>query len=217
MTEASTLEGLRDLRAASADIPAPWISEVVMQTNQFELVKAWYAAILGGEWFMENTPSGAPPKDDRTGAGGPGGKQVFASDVRACFMRLPAPPPYSLTFAIFELKHLDTAPSRDPGMNHMQLKHPDLEALIRRLEVLRDHGIHPHRSSNHGPVTSFYFRDPDANIVELCIDNFDTPAEKAAFVQSPAFRANPSGVSLDRDEFIARYRSGVPKAELLAI
>ena len=39
----------------------------------------------------------------------------------------------------------------------------------------------------------------------------------AAFVQSDAFRANPSGIDLDRDEFIARYRAGTPVTELLAI
>jgi catechol 2,3-dioxygenase-like lactoylglutathione lyase family enzyme len=186
----------------------------VLQTNQFDLLKAWYEAVFTSDWAVETTPREGSPQGDRAGAGG---KQVFASDVRACFMRLPMPHPYTLTFAIFELKHLAKGPDKDPGLNHMQLKHPDLDTLIRRLELLRDHGIRPHRSANHGPATSFYFRDPDANIVELCIDNFDTAAEKAAFIASPAFQANPSGISLDPDAFIASYRSGASRAELLTI
>ena len=47
--------------------------------------------------------------------------------------------------------------------------------------------------------------------------NFDTAEERVAFTASPAFKANPSGISLDRDEFITRYRAGVSKADLLAL
>lgn len=207
-------ETLRRLKAVSAEIGSPWISEVVLQTNQYELMKLWYEAILGGDWIVENIPDPNREKPQREGAEG---KQVFASDVRACFMRLPVPHPYTMTFALFEIPHLKLAPDADPGLNHMQLKHGDLDALIRRIEALRDHGLHPHRAANHGATTSFYFRDPDQNIVELCIDNFDTPAEMIAFTKSEAFLRNPSGIDLNRDEFLARYHAGTPKAELLAI
>jgi catechol 2,3-dioxygenase-like lactoylglutathione lyase family enzyme len=210
----SRKESLQRLKAISADIGSPWISEIVLQTNQYDLMKLWYEAILGGDWIVENTPDPDREKPERVGAEG---KQVFASDVRACFMRLPVPHPYTMTFALFEITSLNLAPSADPGLNHMQLKHGDLDALIRRVEALRDHGVHPHRAANHGATTSFYFRDPDENIVELCIDNFDTPAEKITFLASPAFKQNPSGISIDREDFIAKYRSGMPKRELLAI
>ncbi|MBD3759592.1 VOC family protein [Rhizorhabdus sp.] len=209
MTDAAALQALRDLKAASGDIPVPIVSEIVLQTNQYELMKAWYEGVFAANWIAETSPKG-PPQGDRTGVGG---KQVFATDVRASFMRLPQ----SVTFAIFELTHLKTSPDKDPGINHMQVKYPDMETLIRRLEVLRDYGVHPHRSSNHGPATSFYFRDPDENIVELCVYNFESPAEMAAFAASPQFKANPSGVALDRDDFISRYRSGEPLESLLAM
>jgi hypothetical protein len=39
----------------------------------------------------------------------------------------------------------------------------------------------------------------------------------AAFAASPQFKANPSGVALDRDDFISRYRSGEPLESLLAM
>lgn len=209
MTDAAVLKNLRDLKAASQAIPVPHIAEIVLQTNQYELMKAWYEAMFGKDWMFENTPRGEP-EGDRTGMGG---KQVFAVDVRASFMSLP----HDMTFAIFELKHLRNSPDRDPGINHMQLRYPDLETIISRLEILRDHGVTPHRSANHGAATSFYFRDPDENIVELCIMNFETQAEIAAFAATPAFKANPSGISLQLDDFIARYRAGVPKEELLAM
>src|SRR5690606_38360083 len=93
----------------------------------------------------------------------------------------------------------------------------DLDMLVKRVEFLRDAGIHPHRTSNHGPVMSFYFKDPDGNIVEFCSKNFDTPEAFKAFAASEAFQKNPSGIELDRDDFLARYHSGVPRAELLKI
>jgi len=213
-SEPNEQEALRALKARSSSIARPWVSEIVLQTSQFDRMKLWYEAVMGAKWSLETTPD---PSVTVANHHGDGGKQVHAKDVRACFMRPASPHPYGVTFAIFELTFLRSAPDKDPGLNHMQLKHPDLEALVQRVEALRDAGIHPHRSANHGPITSFYFRDPDENIVELCLDNFDTPSEMAAFTRSEAFRQNPSGIDLDRDEFLARYHAGTPKSELLAI
>lgn len=212
--DAREAAALQALKAQSQAIATPWISEVVLQTAQFDRMKLWYEAVLGADWSFENKPD---PNVSVPHHHGDGGKQVHAKDVRAVFMRMPSTHPHSMTFAIFELKHLAPAPDKDPGLNHMQFKHPDLATLVQRVEALRDAGIHPHRSANHGPITSFYFRDPDENIVELCLDNFATPAEMMAFTRSEAFRRNPSGVDLDRDEFLTRYHAGTPKEELLAI
>jgi catechol-2,3-dioxygenase len=202
------------LKAATATLPTPWVSEIVLQTNQFDAMKLWYSSVLGADWFMENVPD---PSTKVANHHGDGGKQVHAKDVRACFMRLPTVQPYGQVLALFEITRLTAGPDTDPGLNHLQLKHPDLETLACRVEMMREAGIDPHRSANHGPITSFYFRDPDENILELCIDNFSTAAEFNAFVASDKFKANPSGIDIDRDEFLARFRAGTPLAELLAI
>jgi catechol-2,3-dioxygenase len=214
--DAKEAERLTALKARTQAIDPSWISEVVLQTNQFDRMKLWYESVLGSQWSFENKPD---PNVAVAVANhhGDGGKQVHAKDVRAAFMRMPPAHPYGMTFAIFELTHLAHVPDKDPGLNHMQFKQTDLAALVTRVEALRDAEIHPHRSANHGPITSFYYRDPDQNIVEFCLDNFETPAEMMAFTRSDAFRRNPSGIDLDRDEFLARYHAGTPKAELLAI
>lgn len=205
---------LSELKEKTQAIAPTWVSEVVLQTNQFDRMKLWYAAVLGADWSFENKPD---PSVAVANHHGDGGKQVHAKDVRAVFMRMKLPAPHSLTFAIFELTHLTHAPSTDPGLNHMQFKHAELAELVKRIEALHDANIHPHRSANHGPITSFYYRDPDENIVEFCLDNFDTPAEMMAFTRSEAFQRNPSGIDLDRDEFLKRFHAGTPKKELLAI
>ncbi|ABI77805.1 putative biphenyl-2,3-diol 1,2-dioxygenase [Hyphomonas neptunium ATCC 15444] len=205
---------LNTLKAKTQVIAPTWVSEVVLQTSQFDRMKLWYAAVLGADWAFENKPDPNVAVDNHHGDGG---KQVHAKDVRAVFMRMKLPATHTLTFAIFELTHLTHAPTTDPGLNHMQFKHADLTELVKRIEALRDADIHPHRSANHGPITSFYFRDPDENIVEFCLDNFDTPAEMIAFTRSEAFQRNPSGIDLDRDEFLRRFHAGVPRRELLSI
>lgn len=204
---------LEELGAATKVLSSTWVSEVVLQTAQFDRMKAWYQAVLGRDWFFENQPAKALDPS-RLPAGD---KQVRASDVRACFMRLAPDFPYGTTLALFELSWLEKAPSKDPGINHMQFRDADIATLIKRLELLRDAEINPHRSANHGPSLSFYFRDPDKNVVELCINNFDSPQDAQAFTKSAAFKNNPSGLELDRDEFISRYHSGVPKEKLLAM
>ena len=84
----------------------------------------------------------------------------------------------------------------------MQFRHASLGALLDRYEILRDRGIKPHRTMNHGPSTSFYYRDPDGNAVELSAVNFPTEAEYSRFVTSEAFKKNISGAAIDADELV---------------
>jgi hypothetical protein len=60
-----------------------------------------------------------------------------------------------------------------------------------------------------------YYRDPDGNRVELQIDNFATAQEGQDWLRTPAFAENPIGVEYDPDQLVARFRSGVPVAELV--
>jgi len=201
---------IEDLHAQVRTLAPLQLNEIVLQTSRYEELRVWYPAVLGVDWHFENRP--ATPA---TGKYTPGEKQVRAADVRASFGRIGAPP--GITFALFELPWLKPPGHVEPGLNHMQFREADLDTLVKRVEFLRDAGIHPHRTSNHGPVMSFYFKDPDGNIVEFCSRNFDTPEEMSAFTKSEAFRNNPSGIELERDEFLARYHSGIPKKELLKI
>lgn len=212
MDGSTTAMALATLKSETKQMAAPWVSEIVLQTSQYMRLRDWYSAVLGLEFFFENTPD---PKVEIEGRHGDGGKQVHASDVRMGFMRIPISGAYSLVLGIFEIPTVSGTAGNEPGLNHMQLKHGDLDQLIRRVELMRDAGMHPHRCANHGPMTSFYFRDPDENIIELCIDNFDTPEDMQAFIASEKFQSNPSGIDFQRDDFLARYHAGTPKRELL--
>lgn len=208
---------LAALAATTARLPSLRIAEIVLQTGQFQRLKDWYRAVLGRPWSVENEPR---PATAIAGQHGDGGKQVHASRVRSCFMILDkeaAATPYGQLFALFEIGGLASEPGKDPGLNHMQFKHAGMPELIERVELLREAGLVPHRSANHGPITSFYYRDPDQNVVELCCNNFATFEEWIAYFDSDGFKANPSGIDLDFSEFLARYRSGAPLEALVRI
>jgi len=103
------------------------------------------------------------------------------------------------------------------GLNHVQFKCETLGAALDRYERLKAVGISPVRSFNHGPGTSFYYRDPDGNTMEISGPNLATETEYRAYFQTEAFRRDPRGVAIDPDEFVARFRRGVPQAELVRI
>jgi catechol 2,3-dioxygenase-like lactoylglutathione lyase family enzyme len=174
-------------------------------------MKPWYSIVLGVQPFFEhNPPAGA--------AVGDFGGQTRAADLRMCFFRLSVDYPFTQVIGIFEEPAVSAAVSKSmPGLHHMQLMSEGLDTLVEKYEALASAGMRPHRTANHGPMTSFYYRDPDGNNVELTAQNFATFELMAEFMRSAAFKANPSGVELDPEVFVSRYRSGVPAAELTRI
>lgn len=185
------------------------ISETILKTGQIEEMKAWYEIVLGVPPYFEHSPApGTKPQDF--------GGQTRASDLHMCFYRLSLDFPYTQTIGIFEEPGTGTAAAKDqPGLHHMQLATSGRDDLCRTFEALRDQGLHPHRAADHGPMTSFYYRDPDGNNVELTAQNFETFAEMAAFMRSPEFTDNPSGIELVAADFVASWReaqTGKPPA-----
>lgn len=152
-------------------------------------MKDWYSAFLGVEPYFETETM--------------------------CFRRVSNA--QSQLFVLFHFPELQERPDTVTGLNHVQFKSNTLGEALERYERLKAVGIEPIRAANHGPGTSFYYRDPDGNTMEISGPNFATEAEYRAYVQSDAFRRNPRGVAINPDEFIARFRSGISQAELVRI
>ena len=185
-------------------------SEVVLRTLHFERLREWYRTLLGVDPYFERTPSAEDLANAIPGLS-------RAADLQLAFFRVHLDYPYTQVLGIFRVPELVDASSNTPGMHHMQLRHASLGELFDRYERLKAAGITPHRTANHGPGTSFYYRDPDGNMVELSAANFDTEAEYLAYLASDAYRQNPSGLEIDADEYLARFRRGVPQMELVRI
>ncbi|CZT17265.1 related to Biphenyl-2,3-diol 1,2-dioxygenase 2 [Ramularia collo-cygni] len=110
----------------------------------------------------------------------------------------------------------DTGP-REPkssGLRHVAFTFPTLRDLLLAYRQRKGRGIEPFWTVNHGVTTSLYYRDPDGNMIETQVDNFDTTEEANAFMATPAFAENPIGTDFDVEELIARLRSGEDEASL---
>ena len=185
------------------------ISETILRTGQLDVMKPWYRKVLDIEVFFEHAPAAGTRPGDYGG-------QTRASDLKMCFFRISTDFPFTQMIGLFEEPGTATQPAkRAPGLHHMQLMLPDFETLVRKYESLRDAGVHPHRTANHGVMFSFYYRDPDGNNVEFTAQNFPTLQAMTAFMQGAYFKQNPSGIEIpDPAAFVARYRAGTPAAEL---
>jgi catechol 2,3-dioxygenase-like lactoylglutathione lyase family enzyme len=185
-------------------------SEVLLRTLHFDRLREWYRTLLGADPYFERTPSAEDLANAIPGLS-------RAADLRLAFFRVHLDYPYTQVLGIFQVPELADEPSNSPGMHHMQLRHASLGELFDRYDRLKAAGITPHRTANHGPGTSFYYHDPDRNMVELSAANYDTEAEYLAYLASDAYRVNPSGLEINADEYVARFRRGVPQAKLVRI
>lgn len=118
--------------------------------------------------------------------------------------------------AVIEMPGLQPAPATVSGLHHTAFTYGSFGQLLGTYVRLRDRGIRPSHSINHGPTTSIYYLDPDGNRVELQVDNFDTVEEGAAWFESADFKENPIGVDFDPEVLLERYASGEPRASLAA-
>ena len=176
------------------------ISETILKTGRLDEMKAWYETLLQVAPFFEHAPAEESTPGDYGG-------QTRASDLRMCFFRLSLDYPWTQTIGLFEEPGTALDPARTaPGLHHMQLMAADLDDLCAQYERLRAAGMRPHRSADHGPMTSVYYRDPDGNNVEITAQNFPTLEAMVAFMASDEFKANPSGAEIDAEEFVARRR-----------
>lgn len=187
------------------------LSELVLRTPSLDKLRDWYTLLLGHGPYLERQP-------DPASGGGKVGGQERASDVRlAFFMVHEDDHPYKQVLAIFEIGDLQVGGRPQAGLHHFQLRLASFDDLAAKYSEFAAHKISPHRAANHGLGTSFYYRDPDGNIVELSCANFATREEERVYATSPKFARNPSGVELDAAEFIANIRAGVSMTELLAV
>jgi len=74
---------------------------------------------------------------------------------------------------------------------------------------MRDEGIVPAFSLDHGITMSLYYKDPDGNFVELQSDNFGDWKRSTEWMRTSAdFRSNPMGTFFDPEKVYQAYASG---------
>jgi catechol 2,3-dioxygenase len=100
-------------------------------------------------------------------------------------------------------------------VNHVAFEYGSVDELLESAERLKELGIVPHTTVDHGPTYAFYYWDPDGNNVELFADAFgDWTRSKEYFVNDPEFRRNPMGKVVDPAAMLDARRQGMSVEEL---
>ncbi|MBY4865120.1 VOC family protein [Burkholderia anthina] len=116
--------------------------------------------------------------------------------------------------AVLNISGLQDQRAGVAGVHHVAFTYATLGDLIANYERAKQFGIEPVWCTNHGPTTSFYYRDPDGNQLELQVENFATLEESTEFFHSTEFAENPIGVDVDPAELARRFHAGEPESEL---
>lgn len=133
-----------------------------------------------------------------------GGTVTYGSDV--------------ISFITYDDEHHRVAligiPSTGPkvqtscGLEHIAFTFNSLSDLLASYRHRKARNIEPVWCVNHGPTTSIYYKDPDGNMLETQVDNFDTIEGANDFMMSKYFAENPVGTDFDAEEMIQAIKSG---------
>ncbi len=168
--------------------PLPTIHHVNFKTIRLQEMVEWYGAVVGMKpLFM--FPGGAWMSNDE-------------ANHRVALLAVP-----TLTDDPDKLTHT--------GLHHTAFEYDSIDGLLDNYVRLKELGILPHVTVDHGMTTSFYYADPDGNSVELQYDNFGDWSKSSEFMRSSAdFAANPIGVVIDADSMVEARKQGASAEEL---
>ena len=166
------------------------VSEIILRTSRYDEIKGWYQTLFGGlkptvETQTERRMKSVPHIE------------------RLCFLRIHASFPFTQVLGIFEVPEAREPAQMNAGLDHMQFRESSLANLFGRYEMLKNGGVLPTHCFNHGPGTSFYYKDPDGNVVELSAVNFDNESDYLAFFQTDEYRSNVEGYEVEPESYIA--------------
>lgn len=172
---------------------APALVHWVVKTARCREMIAWYSTVFGARVVHEDRQIAFLTWDEES--------------HRLALVKVPGFLRYAFPLARFRRKIY--------GIDHLAFTFTSLERLLSTYERLRDAGITPVWSINHGPTTSLYYEDPDGIRLEFQTENFATATATAEYFTSSDFTRNPIGVDIDPDYLLQRLRNGDDTTELL--
>ena len=170
------------MSAATKDEVRPSLHHVNIKTSRLDEMIKWYGLVVGTqEQFRFET--GAWTTND-------------GANHRIAFLAVPG-----LSDDADKVRH--------NGMHHCAFEYGSFAELMSTYDRLRQSGVEPAFSLDHGMTMSLYYKDPDGNFVELQSDNFSDWKLSAEYMrESPQFAANPIGVFFDPARVYETFKSG---------
>lgn len=161
------------------------LAHIVLRTNDYHRLAAWYTTFLNATVNFEND-----------------------------FMKLLSYDDEHHRIGIVHVADIGPKNVQSNGLEHIAFTYASVTDLALAYLQKKAHGIDPFWCINHGPTTSIYYRDPDGNIVESQVENFDSVREAADFMAGEQYRINPLGVDFDPEDLVRRLKDGEDEVSL---
>ena len=101
------------------------------------------------------------------------------------------------------------------GLHHTAFEYSDFDQWIDNYIRLKEAGILPFMSLDHGVTMSTYYADPEGNGVEIQFDAFGDWGKSSEWMwASREFAANPIGTFFDPDKVVEARESGLSADEI---
>ena len=101
------------------------------------------------------------------------------------------------------------------GLHHTAFEFATFDQWLDNYIRLRDHGILPFLTLDHGITMSVYYQDPDGNGVEVQVDGFGNWADSKQWISSSLeFATNPIGTYFDPEKLVQAREQGLSFQEI---
>lgn len=177
----------------------PTLHHYGLTTANLKTMSQWYATVLGMSVVFETTS--------------PLGENAPIT-VSAAWVTNDAA---NHRIGLIAMPQLTTDPQKSAHtrLQHIAYEYSSLDDLLDSCIRLKEEGIVPLLSADHGPTISIYYADPDGNSVELFADTFGDWEKSGHFMRtSPEFAARPMGSYIDPEKLVAARAAGASAAEI---
>ena len=162
----------------------PALHHVTFRTHRLDEMLAWYQTVLGARVLFRNEVAAWTSNDE--------------ANHRLAFLAVPG---------ISE----DPDRVRHSGLHHTAFEYAGFDDLMSSYARLREAGLDPAFCLDHGMTVSIYYKDPDANYVELQCDCFgDWTASSQWMHTSADFARDPVGTFFDAARVYDAHKAGEP-------
>lgn len=164
------------------EIIKPAFHHVTFKTSRLAEMVAWYGTVVGARPTFQDANNAWTTNDE--------------ANHRVAFLSAPG---------------LGDDPNKRShnGIHHSAFEYESFADLMSSYARLRDEGIEPAFSLDHGMTISIYYKDPEGNFVELQCDSYGDWRRSSEWMRSsPDFASNPIGTFFDPERVYQAHKDG---------
>jgi catechol 2,3-dioxygenase len=170
------------------EIIKPAFHHVTFKTSRLAEMVAWYGTVVGARPTFQDANNAWTTNDE--------------ANHRVAFLSAPG-------------LGDDPDKRRHNGIHHSAFEYESFADLMSSYARLRDEGIAPAFSLDHGMTISIYYKDPEGNFVELQCDSYGYWRQSSEWMRSsPDFASNPIGTFFDPERVYQDHTRGTSFDEL---